>query len=204
MNKEGREPISDSASSADLLTVGKITAVFGVKGWLKVHSFTEPMENILAYENWWLEKNGHCQAVCIDDARRHGNGIVIHIKDVDDRDIASAYCKSQIQVPVSAMPDLEDDDYYWHQLEGLKVYQLDEQGQQGVLIGTVDYLMETGANDVLVIKAEAAEAPATETAKDASDKEKAAGEVLVPYLHGDVVKSVDLENGLSLVDWQLD
>lgn len=200
MTKGDREPTSDSASSADLLTVGKITAVFGVKGWLKVHSFTEPMENILAYENWLLEKNGHCQAVCIDDARRHGNGIVIHIKDVDDRDIASSYCKSQIQVPVSAMPDLDDDDYYWHQLEGLKVYQLDDQGQQGLLIGTVDYLMETGANDVLVIKAEAAEA-----LKDvSSDKEKAAAEVLVPYLHGDVVKSVDLENGLILVDWQLD
>lgn len=183
-------PTNDSSDKNGLTPIGEISAVFGVKGWLKVHSFTEPMENILAYDNWLLEKNGQQQSVNIDNARRHGNGIVVHIKDVDDRDIARQYCKSQILIPVTSMPLLQEDDYYWHQLEGLEVYQLTVDGQQNVLLGTVEYLIETGANDVLVINAKA----------DANN----ASELLIPYLYGDVIKSVDLDSGHILVDWQAD
>jgi 16S rRNA processing protein RimM len=182
---------SESDLAAGLVVIGEISAVFGVKGWLKVHSYTEPFDNILAYDNWLLEKNGQTRQVVIDEARRHSNGIVVHIKDVDDRDIAKAYCKSQIKIPLSAMPELSKDDYYWHQLEGLQVYLQDEAGQAGLLIGSVDHLIETGANDVLVVKPEL---------EGKSDSE----EILIPYLLDKVVKSVDIDNGTMLVDWQMD
>jgi 16S rRNA processing protein RimM len=182
---------SESDLAAGLVVIGEISAVFGVKGWLKVHSYTEPFDNILAYDNWLLEKNGQTRQVVIDEARRHSNGIVVHIKDVDDRDIAKAYRKSQIKIPLSAMPELSKDDYYWHQLEGLQVYLQDEAGQAGLLIGSVDHLIETGANDVLVVKPEL---------EGKSDSE----EILIPYLLDKVVKSVDIDNGTMLVDWQMD
>ncbi|MBT5292225.1 MAG: ribosome maturation factor RimM [Cellvibrionales bacterium] len=182
---------SESDLAAGLVVIGEISAVFGVKGWLKVHSYTEPFDNILAYDNWLLEKNGQTRQVVIDEARRHSNGIVVHIKDVHDRDIAKAYCKSQIKIPLSAMPELSKDDYYWHQLEGLQVYLQDEAGQAGLLIGSVDHLIETGANDVLVVKPEL---------EGKSDSE----EILIPYLLDKVVKSVDIDNGTMLVDWQMD
>lgn len=179
--------------TAELVVIGEISAVFGVKGWLKVHSYTDPIDNILAYDNWWLDKKGQTRQVIIDEARRHSNGIVVHIKDVDDRDVAKEYCKSQIKIPLSAMPELSDDDYYWHQLEGLQVYLQEQSGQAGPLIGTVDHLIETGANDVLVIKLEA---------KSGSKSEPE--EILIPYLLGKVVKSVDIDNGTMLVDWQIE
>lgn len=183
--------------TAELIVIGEISAVFGVKGWLKVHSYTDPIDNILAYDNWWLDKKGQTRQVVIDEARRHSNGIVVHIKDVDDRDVAKEYCKSQIKIPLSAMPELSDDDFYWHQLEGLQVYLQEPSGQAGALIGTVDHLIETGANDVLVVQLEA-----QLEAKSGSKLEPE--EILIPYLLGKVVKSVDIDNGTMLVDWQIE
>ena len=180
----------NAESSAKLVVIGEISAVFGVKGWLKVHSYTDPIDNILAYDNWWLDKKGQTRQVVIDEARRHSNGIVVHIKDVDDRDVAKEYCKSQIKIPLSAMPELSNDDYYWHQLEGLQVYLQDDAGQAGVLVGTVDHLIETGANDVLVVRSK-------------SEGKSELEEILIPYLLDKVVKSVDIANGIMVVDWQL-
>ena len=180
--------------SNELVVIGEISAVFGVKGWLKVHSYTDPMDNILAYDNWWLDKKGQTRQVVIDEARRHSNGIIVHIKDVDDRDVAKEYCKSQIKIPLSAMPELSNDDYYWHQLEGLQVYLQDDAGQAGALVGTVDHLIETGANDVLVVRSRS---------EGKSEGKSELEEILIPYLLDKVVKSVDIANGTMVVDWQL-
>ena len=176
----------------NLVTVGQISAVFGVKGWLKVHSYTDPIENLLSYKRIWLEKNGQLQTVNIDAAKRHGEGLIVHIESVDDRDQAKEYTRWQIKIDVEQMPDLEDGEYYWHQLQGLAVYLQDQYGENSVLLGQIDYLLETGANDVLVIKS----------------KNNAAGnddqEILIPYLPGDVVKSIDIDAGTMVVDWQVD
>lgn len=184
----------NAESSAKLVVIGEISAVFGVKGWLKVHSYTDPIDNILAYDNWWLDKKGQTRQVVIDEARRHSNGIVVHIKDVDDRDVAKEYCKSQIKIPLSAMPELSNDDYYWHQLEGLQVFLQDDAGQAGALVGTVDHLIETGANDVLVVRSKS---------EGKSEGKSELEEILIPYLLDKVVKSVDIANGTMVVDWQL-
>ena len=96
------------------------------------------------------------------------------------------------KIAAEQMPDLDDGEYYWHQLQGLAVYLQDQQGEPSVLLGQIDYLLETGANDVLVI----------------SSKNDSAGngdqEILIPYLPGDVVKSIDIDAGTMLVDWQVD
>ena len=184
----------NAESSAKLVVIGEISAVFGVKGWLKVHSYTDPIDNILAYDNWWLDKKGQTRQVVIDEARRHSNGIIVHIKDVDDRDVAKEYCKSQIKISLSAMPELSNDDYYWHQLEGLQVYLQDDAGQAGALVGTVDHLIETGANDVLVVRSRS---------EGKSEGKSELEEILIPYLLDKVVKSVDIANGTMVVDWQL-
>lgn len=176
----------------NLVTVGQISAVFGVRGWLKVHSYTDPIENLLSYKRIWLEKNGQLQIVNIDAAKRHGEGLIVHIESVDDRDHAKEYTRWQIKIDFEQMPDLEDGEYYWHQLQGLAVYLQDQYGEPSVLLGQIDYLLETGANDVLVIKS----------------KNNGVGnddqEILIPYLPGNVVKSIDIDSGIMVVDWQVD
>tara|TARA_B100000767_G_scaffold269008_2_gene290206 strand:+ start:258 stop:803 length:546 start_codon:yes stop_codon:yes gene_type:complete len=176
----------------NLVTVGKISAVFGIKGWLKVYSYTDPIENLLSYDRFWLEKDGQLQTVNIDAAKRHGDGLIIHIESVDDRDKAKEYTRWQIKIAIEQMPSLGDGEYYWHQLQGLSVYLHNKQGKPPILLGKIDYLLETGANDVLVIKSNHKSAV------------NSAQEILIPYLPGDVVMSTDIEAGTMLVDWQID
>lgn len=171
-----------------MLVVGKITGCYGLKGWVKIHSYTEPLENFLGFGNWQLKRHGAYEKVEFDTGKRHGKGIVAHIAGVDDRTLAESFRGLEVSVPDSALPVLEDGEYYWRELQGLQVWCRNGEGR--VLLGTVDYLIETGANDVLVVKA----------CQGSIDKR----ERLIPYLPGDVVTRVDLEEGLLEVDWFLD
>ena len=171
--------------SGDWLTVGKITGCYGLQGWVKIHSYTEPGENFLTFGQWRICRRGVVETIEFDRGRRHGKGLVAHIAGVDDRTLAEAYQGLEVLAPQHSLPRLEEGDYYWHQLQGLRVWCLD--GDTRVLLGEVDYLIETGANDVLVVKA-------TEGSID--DRER-----LIPYLSGDVVTRVDLEQGEIEVDW---
>ncbi len=123
-----------------------------------------------------------------------GKGLVAHIAGVDDRTLAEAYSGLEVAVKGDSLPALEEGDYYWSQLQGLQVWCRDVSGAGGtearVLLGTVDYLIETGANDVLVVK------PSTDSIDDR--------ERLIPYLPGDVVTKVDLERAEIEVDWFLE
>ena len=172
------------------ITLGHISAVYGVKGWLKIHSNTSPMENILNYPNWILDpagnKNGQLLAVEIDQARQHGKGLVAHIVGCDDREQARNYCGYQITISADEMPEPDDDEIYWHQLESLDVFSRNAEGDN-ILLGKVSHLMETGANDVLVIR----------PSKGSVDRK----ERLVPWLVGSVVLDVNPEKGFIRVDW---
>lgn len=165
--------------------VGRITSVFGVKGWLKVYSYTDPIEGILKYRNWTAVFDGRRVPVKLEDGRRHGPGIVVKLQGVDDRDQALAYCGADLVVPTAELPALEEGEYYWHQLEGLTV----ETGA-GENLGRVSHLIETGSNDVLVVQA-------TEASIDQRER-------LIPYLPDQVVRSVDLDAGRILVDWDVE
>lgn len=173
---------------SNLVSVGRITTVFGVKGWLKVHSNTEPAESILDYNPWWLKTRHGVKQVEIDEGRPHGNAFVVHIKGLDDRDLARDYCQVDIAVERDQMPELADGEFYWHQLEGLEVIS-DFEGRS-IRLGKVQRLMETGANDVLVIKGDA----------DSVDQD----ERLIPYVPEQFVKSIDLVAGEIIVDWDPD
>ena len=135
-----------------------------------------------------MQRRGQWQAIEFDASRAHGKGQVAHIDGVDDRTLAESFRGLEIWAPEAALPALEEGDYYWRQLEGLQVWCLENNDR--VLLGTVDYLIETGANDVLVVKA-------CEGSVDRRER-------LIPYLPGDTVARVDLDAGLMEVDWFVD
>jgi 16S rRNA processing protein RimM len=174
------------------LVIGRISGVYGIKGWVKIHSFTDPIENFLAFDGYQLKRRNGLESVEFDSGRKQGKSLVVHIKGVDDRNLAETYKGLEVVVEKDQLPSLAVGDYYWHQLQGLQVWCHDREtdGSDRVLLGTVDYLIETGANDVLVVKA----------CEGSLDKQ----ERLIPYLLDDVVTRVDLAEGLIEVNWFLE
>lgn len=170
------------AEQSQETVIGRITSVFGVKGWVKVYSYTDPMEGILNYRHWHAIRAGKRISLEVAEGKRHGPGIVVRLKGVDDREVARSYCGLDITVPLDELPDLPAGEYYWHQLEGLRV-----ETPVGECLGAVKNLMETGANDVIVVR----------PTKDSIDNR----ERLIPYLPDEVVQRIDLDSGLLVADW---
>ena len=178
-------------SGSNSLTAGKITGCYGIKGWVKIHSYTDPEENLFRFGKWQLQRRGSLETVEFDEWKRHGKGMIAHIAGVDDRTLAESFKGLEIVVEADRLPALEEGDFYWHQLQGLQVWGREpETSDDRVLLGSVDYLIETGANDVLVVKA---------NADSIDDRER-----LVPYLPGDTIVRVSLEEGVIEVDWYLE
>ncbi len=163
--------------------LGKVGAVYGVKGWLKIHSFTDEHEAILDYFPWSLKLGNKIQSVDITDWRKHNNGLIVKVTGIDDRDIAQTIVGSEIFVMQDVLPELPEGDFYWRDLMGMSVVT-----EQGYNLGVVSDIMETGANDVLVVKA---------NPTDGFGKK----ERLIPYLLEQVVKSVSAETKQICVDW---
>lgn len=173
---------SSGSNSAELVTVGRITAVYGVRGWVKVHSYTDPMDNILQFDQWQLQGQNGWEPLKIDGGRRHGKGLIVHIEGVDDRDLAARFCQRDIAIQRSEMPQLEKGEFYWYQLEGLRVVSQFEGREHD--FGTVVRMMETGANDVLVVRG----------GEDRRER-------LIPYLPGEYITDIDLDAGVITVAW---
>ena len=171
--------VDSEAAEDELLLMGRIASTFGVKGWLRVNAFTAQPDNLLDYSPWYLKLKGCWQAVEPLAGRHHGKGLVVQLKECDDRDAAAALTGTDIGIYRSQLPAAEPDEYYWSDLVGLQVITADEQ-----VLGVVDHLFETGSNDVLVVKGER--------------------ESLVPFVKDQVVKSVDLETRTIRVDWDPD
>lgn len=150
-----------------------------MKGWLKVYANTEKKENILAYQPWYVERNKVRQAVKLKAGKPHGKTIIVHLEGVDDRNEAELWVGSDIYIRPDQLPELNEDEYYWSDLIGLKVVSV-----EGDDFGVIDHLLETGANDVIVVK---------------GDRER-----LIPYVTGQVVKAVDLKENKMIVDWGAD
>ncbi|MEM7401586.1 MAG: ribosome maturation factor RimM [Pseudomonadota bacterium] len=161
------------------ILVGHIQGVFGIKGWLKIFSHCRPKEQILDYLSWELRAPKGADTYELQDGKPHGGGIIVKLKHIDDRTHAETLKGAEIWVAKSSLSDLSDDEYYWFELEGLQVNNL-----QGELLGQVVKLMETGANDVLVVK-------------DVNAKQ----EILVPFIKEQVIKQVDIRNKTITVDW---
>ncbi|KAF3981305.1 MAG: ribosome maturation factor RimM [Methylococcales symbiont of Hymedesmia sp. n. MRB-2018] len=167
-------------SEIALLNVGEISGVFGIKGWVKIYSLTEPRENILNYSPWILKKDNETTQVNVLSGQRQGKTVVACLETFTDRDIAASYSGWEIFINKSQLPETIEGEYYWADLVGLKV-----ETETGFALGIVDYLLETGANDVLVVK----------------DNET---ERLIPFLQERIVKNINLESKLMIVDWDPD
>jgi 16S rRNA processing protein RimM len=159
-----------------LLLMGRIVGVFGVEGWVKVESYAEPRENLGRYRPWHVERpNVAALEIAKPKIAAHGRGLIAKLDGVADRDTASSLIGAEIKVPRDRLPKAAAGEYYWADLEGLKV-----RSTIGVELGVVSHLLATGANDVLVVR---------------GDRER-----LVPYIP-DVVRRVDPDSGLIEVDW---
>ncbi len=178
-----------SAAPADLVVIGRLTAVYGVKGWLKVYSYTDPLENFLRYRHCQICRNGVWQPIAIAEGRQHGKGLVVRLDGIDDRELAAPYVGCDIAVPAGELPQLAPNEFYWRQLEGLQVF-VDHPERGHLRLGRVDHLLETGANDVLVVKGD-------EQSIDQRER-------LIPYLPDRVVFDVDLAAQTMRVDWDPD
>lgn len=166
-------------ASPERVVMGSLTSPYGVKGWLKVYSHTSPMEGILEYDRWTVDKDGVERVYEVLQGRRQGKGLVVQLAGVASREAAEALGGATIKLATDELPRLSAGEYYWYQLEGLKVTTID-----GVELGRVDHLLETGANDVLVVKG------------GPDGKER-----LLPFLPDEVIERIDLETGEMRVDW---
>jgi 16S rRNA processing protein RimM len=160
--------------------MGRIIAALGIKGWVKVKAFTETADGLADYPVWWLEEKSGWTPVAVEDTALSNKGLGALLKGVNDRNAAERLRGTNIGLPRDQLPQLEKDEIYWIDLIGLAV-----RNAKSESLGTIENLLETGANDVLVVKAE-----------DGTER-------LIPFIP-QVVLNVDRENGLVTVDWELD
>lgn len=161
----------------DMLILGKVSGVYGVKGWVKLFSHTSPRDNILSYSPIYLKRQNQWQAFTIESGKRHGKNVVAKIESINTREAAWDLIDTDIAIPKELLPK-SDNEYYWADLEGMRVAT-----STGIELGTVEWLFDTGSNDVVVVK---------------GDKEH-----LLPWTD-EVILKVDMESSLITVDWDED
>ena len=171
--------------AADRIQLGRIIAAYGLKGWLKVYSDTDPIDQILSYSPWQLRRGETELQVEVEKGKTHGRSLIVLLTGLEDRNQAERMIGYEVWIDRERLPGLDPGDYYWHQLEGLMVV-----NQSGSVLGRVDHLVETGANDVMIVK------PVTESI---DEKER-----LIPFVQDEVVKDVNLETAIIVVAWESD
>jgi 16S rRNA processing protein RimM len=166
-------------SNDDYIIVGKIGAPYGVKGWLKIVSFTETIADILNYDPWYLEDHGTWKQIKIDDAKPHGKGIIAKLTGYDSPEVARVLTGKRVGIKREQLGALAQHEYYWAELEGLTVI-----NQHGDTLGKIIYIIETGSNDVLVVKGDGKE-------------------FAIPYLLHETVINIDLSKQEMHVNWDV-
>ncbi|MCK4833293.1 MAG: ribosome maturation factor RimM [Gammaproteobacteria bacterium] len=190
----------DTDKTPEKVILGRITGVYGVKGWVKVFSYTDPKEAIVDYSPWFIRaesrnpdrRNGApWTRVRLTAGKRHAKTVVVKLENCNDRDAAMSYVGTEIAIEKQQLEALtEQNEYYWRDLIGLRVT-----NQQGIELGAVKSLMETGANDVLVVVSEVEPEAGGETETV---------ERLIPWTMNNAIISVDLEQKIIEVDWDPD
>lgn len=169
----------------DSICLGRIGAPHGIKGWVKLISFTQPRENLLQYAKFTGQLDGRTIELKLDGSRPQGKGLIGHFTGYDTPEEAKGLTHVELHVPSQVLPDLDAGEYYWHQLTGLKVI-----NHQQEYLGVIDRLLETGANDVLVVRPE----------PDSLDDQ----ERLIPWLPDQLDVKVDLDRKELTLDWPSD
>ena len=162
---------------ANPIVVGQISGVYGINGWMKVISYTRPPENLFLYQTWYLSKDSTWQEVRLTNYRKYGKGYIVQLEGIEDRDKAVQYLKDEIGIYRSQLPALSPGEYYWQDLLNREVMNL-----EGKTLGYVTEILETGADDVLVIEGEE--------------------RYLIPFVREVYIKEVDLDENMIRVDWQ--
>jgi len=158
------------------LAVGQLGSAHGIQGWIKIHSYTEPADNLFHYAPWFCQWQQHWYMLSCDNWRRQGKSYVGHLISCDDRNLAALYTNLDLYIPRTLLPEPDSNEYYWHDLQGLQVI-----NQNGIKLGVIDHLFNSGASDIMVI---------------IGDKER-----LLPYVLEDIVVKVDLTNRCIHVIW---
>lgn len=158
------------------IVAAKFGAVHGLKGWLKLHAFTESAEHIVEYQPWYIRTMAGEQAVICDAHRFQGEQLLVHLKGFDSREAVEPLVNQTVMIKAAQLPPLPKGQYYWQQLIGLRVSNV-----EGCDLGIIASMMATGANDVMMLE---------------GDKPRC-----VPYLPKQVIKQIDLIEGTMLVDW---
>lgn len=173
---------ADQSPSCEPVIVGRFGAAFGIKGWIKVRSFTAPPDKLPTYKPWLLKKEGHWQPLIFSQCKPHKDSFIVQIEHISDRDAAAALTGQQIAVAREALPPLPDGEYYLRDLLGLAV-----KTTTGDLLGVVKDIMESKTHDVLVVRTDAGK------------------EHLIPWLPDQgVVQAVSLSEKQIIVDWDID
>ena len=173
--------MADPANTDKRILLGHISGLFGVKGWLKIFSYTSPRTQITAYKQWYLGEDEQV-VMRLEAGQAHKDGVIAKLVGIDDRDQAMNLMQREIWVNQQALPELAQGEYYWHQLIGCQVLDV-----AGDVIGQVHDLMETGANDVLIVQT----------------LHPHKREYLIPYIREQVIKSIDLDRRQIRVEWDL-
>lgn len=158
--------------------MGRVVAPFGVRGWIKVEPYTATVGSLTAYPVWWIGDGAEWREQAVVHARAQGRIVVAQLAGCDDREQAAGFRGNRIAVPRASLPEAQANEYYWVDLIGLRVV-----NQAGLEFGAVVRILETGANDVLVVEGER--------------------ERLIPFI-ADVVTAVEREAGLLRVNWDAD
>ena len=157
--------------------MGRIVGLFGVKGWVKIYSYTDPRQGILDYDEWLIEHDGAWTSKSVLDGKRQGKSVIARLEGIDDRETAAEWIDSDIAINRDALPQSRDGSFYWTDLEGCDVVTT-----EGRMLGNVAQVLETGAHDVLVVRGET--------------------ERLIPFVMNDVIISVDIDNKSIVADWE--
>ncbi len=166
------------ASLDDLVVMGRLGAPFGVKGWVHVQPYSEMDDALADHAVWQVGRLGVWASYELEGFRPQGSKMVAKLVGVDDRDAAFALRGSEVAVPRASLPPAGQNEYYWSDLVGLDVVNV-----QGDRLGSVDHVIEAGAHDVLVVRGER--------------------ERLIPFV-GQIVLEVSLAARCITVDWQAD
>lgn len=162
-----------------LIPIGQIHGVFGVRGWIKVRPFTRPPDGIFEYRRWSIGAPDAAGEYQVAGFRADGENFLVKLRGINTREAAESLTGTTVSVPPSALPPLAEGQHYWRDLVGLTVLTT-----QGLVFGTVSCLLETGANDVLVVEGER--------------------QRLIPFVRERYVVSVDVAARQIVVDWHPD
>ena len=165
-----------------MVVMGRVTAPFGVKGWIRIHALTARVGNLRDYPVWWFGHDDDWREMRVADAKIHGNALVAQLEDVVDRDVAAGLRGLEVAVPREQLPGAGENEFYWADLIGLRVVNAEQHE-----FGRVARILQTGANDVLVV--------------ESGDEHER--QTLIPFI-ADTIRQVDLAAGVISVDWGKD